>query len=267
MSAHLLSVSRLENLGPRSLSRYWTKVLSDPPSDNYLSRTLGSLTKDFSRPAELRRRAAVLLESLSDSVDRRQFALASFIEELGRYGAVAPTPREAGVSQPPTRSETISGLSVVAFVPHIRAPFNAGNIVRSAAAFGISGVVFGEACPAFDHPRFLRAAMGSEALVSVSRGDIDTAVALVTPDVPVIALETGGTPIHLFTFPRSGVLILGHEELGLSQETVSRAADSGGVLSIPLGGAKSSLNVGVAFGIALSWWSLSHGTSFTPVTG
>lgn len=71
-------------------------------------------------------------------------------------------------------------------------------------------------------------------------------------DMPVFALETGGTPIEEFKFPERGICIIGSEELGVSPQALSRA-DYGRV-SIPMTGLKASLNVGVAFGILMQKW-------------
>lgn len=72
---------------------------------------------------------------------------------------------------------------------------------------------------------------------------------------PVFALELGGTPIEGYAFPLQGIAVIGSEELGISPEARRIAADSGGIVSVPLRGAKGSLNVAVAAGILLHAWS------------
>jgi TrmH family RNA methyltransferase len=69
----------------------------------------------------------------------------------------------------------------------------------------------------------------------------------------VFALETGGTPLRDFVFPREGIVILGSEELGVSPEALERAEY--GRVSIPMTGIKASINVGVAFGILVYAWA------------
>jgi TrmH family RNA methyltransferase len=75
------------------------------------------------------------------------------------------------------------------------------------------------------------------------------------PGVPVFALETGGVPLADFPFPRHGILIAGSEELGVSPHALAAADASLGRVSILCYGAKASLNVSVAFGIALQAWA------------
>ena len=71
-------------------------------------------------------------------------------------------------------------------------------------------------------------------------------------DLPVFALETGGTDINEFKFPERGICIIGSEELGVSPEALARATY--GTVTIPMKGLKASLNVGVAFGILMQKW-------------
>jgi TrmH family RNA methyltransferase len=49
-------------------------------------------------------------------------------------------------------------------------------------------------------------------------------------------------------------MIVGSEELGVSPEALRKADASLGRVSIPTIGAKGSLNVAVAFGIAMQSW-------------
>ena len=73
------------------------------------------------------------------------------------------------------------------------------------------------------------------------------------PDnIPIFALETGGTDINEFVFPKEGICIIGSEELGVSPQALDKAAY--GRVTIPMKGLKASLNVGVAFGILMQKW-------------
>ena len=61
----------------------------------------------------------------------------------------------------------------------------------------------------------------------------------------------GGTDRNTFGFPKSGVVVLGSEEFGISPEVL---ACCGTRLTIAMGGSKGSLNVSVAAGILLQRW-------------
>jgi len=102
----------------------------------------------------------------------------------------------------------------------------------------------------------MRTAMGCIDIVPWERRNL-----FVSPDnpeeefPPVFALETGGIPIDEFPFPRKGLLITGSEELGVSPRALEAAGGSLGRVSIPVYGAKASLNVSTAFGIAVQAWA------------
>jgi TrmH family RNA methyltransferase len=68
-------------------------------------------------------------------------------------------------------------------------------------------------------------------------------------------METGGVPLEEFPFPRRAVLIVGSEELGVSPRGLAAADASLGRVSIVTFGAKGSLNVSAAFGIAMQAWA------------
>ena len=137
---------------------------------------------------------------------------------------------------------------VQVFAEDIRSPFNLGSIFRSAEAFGAEKVLLSPFCTDPNHPRAIRSAMGCIESIPWERTSLDN----LPDDMPVFALETGGTPIDDFVFPRKGIVILGSEELGCSPKALARATY--GCVTIPMTGIKASLNVGVAFGVLMSMW-------------
>jgi TrmH family RNA methyltransferase len=91
--------------------------------------------------------------------------------------------------------------------------------------------------------------MGSVELVPWRRSSLDC----ISKEIPIFALELGGTELDLFSFPPEGIVVLGSEELGISREVKELCRY--GTVSIPMSGAKASLNVGVAFGILMYAWT------------
>lgn len=141
-----------------------------------------------------------------------------------------------------------SGPVISIFLESIRSPFNAGSMIRTAAALGVRRVCLSPDCPSVDHPRLLRSSRGAEQVVEIHRAALDE---LSASWEPMIALEVGGSPVNTFAFPEHGTLLVGSEELGLSSNALRRAL---GRVSVPMTGPKASLNVGVACGIALHAW-------------
>ena len=128
---------------------------------------------------------------------------------------------------------------VQVFAEDIRSPFNLGSIFRSAEAFGAEKVLLSPFCTDPAHPRAVRSAMGCIESIPWERTSL--------------ALETGGTSIDEFVFPKKGIVILGSEELGCSPKALERATY--GCVTIPMTGIKASINVGVAFGVLMSFWT------------
>ena len=137
---------------------------------------------------------------------------------------------------------------VCAFLEDIRSPFNVGSIFRTAEAFGAERLFLSPGCAPATHPRAVRSAMGSVDYIPWETRALEE----LPEGMELFALETGGTPLEEFSFPKRGIVIVGSEELGVSPEALERA---GKRVSIPLVGLKASLNVGVAFGILMQAWT------------
>ena len=140
---------------------------------------------------------------------------------------------------------------VYVYAEDIRAPFNLGSIFRTAEAFGAEKLLLSEGCVSPEQPRAQRSAMGCTRFLPWGYCPLEA----LPNGLPVFALETGGTPITSFSFPKQGIVLLGSEELGLSAEALKRV--SAGIVSIPMKGIKASLNVAVAFGILMQYWVAS----------
>ncbi len=127
---------------------------------------------------------------------------------------------------------------VRAYLEDLRSPFNVGSIFRSADAFGAAEIVLSGYTADPGHPRATRSAMGATDIVS---GE-------------AFALELRGESIDTFEFPARGIVVVGSEELGVSPEAMALCSRT---VSIPMLGAKGSLNAGVAFGVLMDAWRRS----------
>jgi TrmH family RNA methyltransferase len=137
---------------------------------------------------------------------------------------------------------------VAVYAEDIRSPFNLGSIFRTAEAMGAEKVYISPFCTDPEQPRAIRSGMGCIETLGWER----RALSELPEDLPVFALETGGTDINEFKFPERGICIIGSEELGVSPEALAKATY--GRVTIPMKGLKASLNVGVAFGILMQKW-------------
>jgi len=154
----------------------------------------------------------------------------------------------------PARRHVFPGMHV--YLDDIRSPFNVGAMFRSAESFGAEKIFVSQFCADPHHMRAQRTAMGCVDVLPWERKCL-FASQTETPELhgPFFALETGGTPLAEFPFPQQGLLIVGSEELGVSPQALAAADASLGRVSIPCYGAKGSLNVSVAFGIAMQAWA------------
>ncbi len=210
----------------------------------YASSLLALLSGDEAVPEEVRKDLSGLVALLgSDPVRALNRARHHLLRVTGRDAADWDF-LDAGALDGRAR-RVVPGFRV--FLEDVRSPFNVGSVFRSAEAFGVEELLLSPFCADPAHPRAERSAMGTTRTVPWRRA--------VLPDLeglgPLVALELGGEPLDSFRFPARGVLAVGSEELGLSPEALSLC---GSRVSVPMGGAKASLNLGVAFGIAAFAW-------------
>jgi TrmH family RNA methyltransferase len=141
-------------------------------------------------------------------------------------------------------------LPIQLYLEEIRSPFNVGAIFRSSEAFGVDKLLLSPTTASPLHPRAVKSARGATTIMPWSYAELSEIV----DQEGVFALELGGTALEKFRFPERGVMLVGSEELGLSPKSLALAASKAGRVSIPMAGAKRSLNVSVAVGIVLQAW-------------
>lgn len=140
---------------------------------------------------------------------------------------------------------------VCVYAEDLRSPFNVGSVFRTAEAMGCEKVYISPNCTDPNQSKAQRSSMGCIETLGWQQCTLDE----LPEDLPVFVLETGGTPIEEFKFPKKGICIIGSEELGVSPQALERATY--GRVTIPMTGLKASLNVGVAFGILMQKWNES----------
>jgi TrmH family RNA methyltransferase len=182
------------------------------------------------------------LPGLRRALNRARHALLAFLgAEPAEWDLLCP----AGGLDPAARRT----LPLVVYLEELRSPYNVGAIFRTAEAFGVQKVLLSSRTASPRHPRASRSARGATEVLPWEVAPLEAVVGL----GGVVALELQGLPLGDFPFPPRGVLLVGSEELGLSPEALA-LADAGRV-SIPMAGAKRSLNVAVACGIVLQAWA------------
>ncbi|MCS6901378.1 MAG: RNA methyltransferase [Myxococcales bacterium] len=148
---------------------------------------------------------------------------------------------------------------VAVALDRVRNPYNIGAILRTAAFFGLDGVLLGAPAP---HPALapdaIRVAEGGAEHLKLSRTTdlADTLGRLRSKGVAVVGAESHGTvELAGYHFPRPVVVVLGNEREGLGDRIRARCDR---LVSIRGSGAVQSLNVSIAAGVMIAEMVRNH---------
>lgn len=147
----------------------------------------------------------------------------------------------------------------------VRSAHNVGAILRTADAVRAAELVCCGFTPAPDHPRVRKTALGAEATVpwrTMPRAR-DALEELRARGFVPVALELTDVSVEPWAYPRDAfpvALVVGNELMGVSDETLAACRHA---VALPQHGAKHSLNVAVAFGVA-AYALLHRGTAEDP---
>ncbi len=134
----------------------------------------------------------------------------------------------------------------------IRDPGNMGTIIRLADWFGIKQIVCSPDCADIYNPKVVQATMGSIMRVTIIEKELTSFLS--NQQLPVVGAVLGGKELASFTFPGSGILVIGNEANGIREEVIPLLSDA---LMIPRFGEAESLNAAIATSIFL--WELKRG--------
>lgn len=142
---------------------------------------------------------------------------------------------------------------LIVVLDNIRSRENVGSIFRTADAVGVSKIYLCGITPQPPHEKIAKTALGAENTVpwEYSKQTWRLLDSLKKQGTTIVALEKTSGAKDIFSFQSSGkkiALVLGNEVKGLSPKTLSQADEA---VSIPMVGQKESLNVAVAFGVAI----------------
>lgn len=219
------------------------------PRREYIKALTKHLTLDPKLPESTKSRLLSLLENNGDERLICNIARNAVLAILGTQSAewdLITAPHKAHSPN----SQRFIHEGTFLYAEDIRSPFNLGSLFRTAECFALQKIFTSPECVSPTHPRAVRSAMGTTQSVEWECKPLSE-IAKEQPDLPILALETGGTPIEQFSFPKKAIVIAGSEELGVSAESLKLAS---AIVSIKTRGEKASLNVGVAFGVFMQKW-------------
>jgi tRNA G18 (ribose-2'-O)-methylase SpoU len=145
---------------------------------------------------------------------------------------------------------------MLAILDNIRSAQNVGGMFRTADGAGLQKLWLCGITPnPADNARIAKTALGAEQTVPWEHAPSTVALVekLKAQDVIILALEAapGSTSLFSYTLPKADktiALVVGSEPAGIDP-AVLPLADA--TLNLPMAGSKGSLNVAVAFGIAV----------------
>jgi 23S rRNA (guanosine2251-2'-O)-methyltransferase len=145
---------------------------------------------------------------------------------------------------------TIDRCPVYGLLDNIRSAWNVGSMFRTADAAGLGGLYLCGMTATPPRPDLEKTALGASANVPWDywRHTADAIAAVRERGIQVVALELTETaaPYDVFPYRFPMCFVVGHEVGGVDRSVLG-ACDAH--VSIPMHGAKESLNVAVSFGI------------------
>lgn len=159
---------------------------------------------------------------------------------------------------PSSGSSTGSAKIALAILAEVQDPHNVGAIIRSAAAFGLAGVLIPEHNQAGVTGAVVKASAGMVFRVPlVSIGNVNNTLKILKEKgfwIYGLAMD-GKTALGVEAFDAPSVFVVGNEGAGIREKTI-QACDV--TLSIPMHARTESLNAAVSAAIVFYEWSRKH---------
>jgi 23S rRNA (guanosine2251-2'-O)-methyltransferase len=152
----------------------------------------------------------------------------------------------------PGEFEKIHRNPVFVVLDNLRSAFNVGSIIRTADCALVEKIIFCGITAHPPHKKLDKTSLGALPYVPwAHKSTVQEALSeLKEMEIPVVALELTNRSrlIWEYRFPLPVGLVLGNEALGVSKDALAMVDE---IVEVPMLGYKNSLNVAVAFGIAV----------------
>jgi len=155
------------------------------------------------------------------------------------------------------KKEAESKTNISAMLDNIRSAWNVGAIFRTADGLGVNKLYLCGITPTPENESLTKTSLGAEKSVNweYAPNAVEMAKMVKAEGFKLIALEQDSRAIPIIEYQgqisdsRFPILILGNEITGVDPEVLDMCDQ---IIHIPMHGKKHSLNVEVAFGIAIS---------------
>jgi len=176
-----------------------------------------------------------------DMVDQNEIEKVSTLESNNAALAV--------VKQKENVSFEISKNDLVIVLDDVRDPGNLGTIIRIADWYGIKNIIASETTADFYNSKVISATKGSFMRVKVFYTDLSSFLS--KTKLPVFGAFLEGENVHTVKFPKEGILLMGNESRGISENIEKYVSKK---ITIPSFGKAESLNVAIATAVILDNW-------------
>lgn len=151
----------------------------------------------------------------------------------------------------------VSSCPALVIFDEVHDPQNVGAVIRSAAAFGVAGILMPEHNQAQVTGAVVKVSAGMAFRIPLVRiGNVNQTVRLLKEKgFWVYGLDMKGAPVHTEKFEKPSVFILGNEAKGIREKTLELCDIP---LSIAMHSRTESLNAATAAAIVMHQWSIHH---------
>jgi RNA methyltransferase, TrmH family len=189
----------------------------------------------------------IFLRANEDTLVRKRIeSIIATPDELAQLGSFQTNDSALAIAKmkpnvlPTTNNEFILALD------DLRDPGNVGTIIRTADWFGIKNIIASEETADFYNPKTISATMGSFCRVNFSYCNLPEFIP--STKLPVFGAFMEGKDVHQFDFGKEGIVVIGNESKGISDEVGKYIQQR---ITIPRIGDAESLNAAIATGIIL----------------
>jgi RNA methyltransferase, TrmH family len=170
--------------------------------------------------------------------------------DLEKVGSLESNDSALAIVKQKINSEfEISENEVVIALDEIKDPGNLGTIIRIADWYGVKKIIASNNTVDFYNPKVISATKGSFTRVQIFYTDLKQILS--ETKIPVLGAFLNGENIHKFSFPKQGILVMGNESQGISEEIEKCITQK---ITIPSFGNAESLNVAIATAVILDNW-------------
>ncbi len=176
-------------------------------------------------------------------------------KDMENISTLKTPPGYLAVFEMPEKKAIVNDGLIIA-LDDVKDPGNLGTIIRLCDWFDITQILCSQETVDVFNPKCVQASMASLGRVQVDY--VDLKEHLSDSQLNVFPTAMDGTSIYEMTLPASGVIVMGNESAGISEEIM----ELGSKMSIPQYGkqpATESLNVAMATAVILGEWKRSTG--------